>query len=239
MTYCWKFELLLWTDYRCLSTIFFVICTLYYEINLLYHLVLLFKIIYLDLRFSKDHFSRRPNYYRQIATFGYVTSNILHQFNPYYFLYTIWAQVWMFSLYIWPDVNFFFVFSFLFFLFVCLCIWKRGTWCNLRIFTWISAEWYNIILFIYVYARSQKTKTTKNKNLITENAHSTNTVNLVGVLMAACGGVFTVFTTVALCYRSVVVHKSFSHCLIRLVCDYRNLYKKDSSSCTYTEFFHY
>ncbi|KAK7602201.1 hypothetical protein V9T40_009642 [Parthenolecanium corni] len=48
-----------------------------------------------------------------------------------------------------------------------------------------------------------------------ENAHSTNTVNLVGVLMAACGGVFTVFTTVALCYRSVVVHKSFSHCLIR------------------------
>ncbi|XP_065200094.1 disintegrin and metalloproteinase domain-containing protein 11 isoform X3 [Planococcus citri] len=55
----------------------------------------------------------------------------------------------------------------------------------------------------------------KRKETPYENAHSTNTVNLVGVLMAACGGVFTVFTTVALCYRSVVVHKSFSHCLIR------------------------
>lgn len=115
---------------------------------------------------------------------------------------------------------------------------------QLRIFTWISAEW-NTILFIYVYTRLQKQNKTKTKNkiqkkkLITENAHSTNTVNLVGVLMAACGGVFTVFTTVALCYRSVVVHKSFSHCLIRLVCDYWNLYKKDSSLCNCIEIFCY
>jgi hypothetical protein len=49
-----------------------------------------------------------------------------------------------------------------------------------------------------------------------ENSHSTNTVFLVGTLMSVVGGVFILFALMALCYRSVVVHKNFSLCL-RLV----------------------
>jgi hypothetical protein len=50
----------------------------------------------------------------------------------------------------------------------------------------------------------------------TENYHSTNTVFLVVTLMSVVGGVFIMFALMALCYRSVVVHKNFSLCL-RLV----------------------
>lgn len=50
-----------------------------------------------------------------------------------------------------------------------------------------------------------------------ENYHGSNTVFLVGMLMSVVGGVFVVFALMALCYRSVVVHKNFSLCL-RLVC---------------------
>ncbi|XP_054286585.1 disintegrin and metalloproteinase domain-containing protein 12 isoform X4 [Macrosteles quadrilineatus] len=46
-----------------------------------------------------------------------------------------------------------------------------------------------------------------------ENYHSTNTVFLVGTLMSVVGGVFITFALMALCYRSVVVHKNFSLCL--------------------------
>lgn len=49
-----------------------------------------------------------------------------------------------------------------------------------------------------------------------ESYHSTNTVFLVVMLMSVVGGVFIVFALMALCYRSVVVHKNFSLCL-RLV----------------------
>ncbi|XP_018046759.1 PREDICTED: uncharacterized protein LOC108686143 isoform X11 [Atta colombica] len=48
-----------------------------------------------------------------------------------------------------------------------------------------------------------------------ENYHGSNTVFLVGMLMSVVGGVFVLFTLVALCYRSVVVHKNFSLCLRR------------------------
>lgn len=54
---------------------------------------------------------------------------------------------------------------------------------------------------------------------ITENYHGSNTVFLVGMLMSVVGGVFVVFALMALCYRSVVVHRNFSLCL-RLVCRY-------------------
>lgn len=50
----------------------------------------------------------------------------------------------------------------------------------------------------------------------TEDYHGSNTIFLVGTLMSVVGGVFVVFATMALCYRSVVVHKNFSLCL-RLV----------------------
>lgn len=49
-----------------------------------------------------------------------------------------------------------------------------------------------------------------------ENYHGSNTVFLVGVLMSVVGFVFVTFTLMALCYRSVVVHRNFSLCL-RLV----------------------
>lgn len=50
-----------------------------------------------------------------------------------------------------------------------------------------------------------------------ENYHGSNTVFLVASLMSVVGGVFIIFATMALCYRSVVVHKNFFLCL-RLVC---------------------
>lgn len=49
-----------------------------------------------------------------------------------------------------------------------------------------------------------------------EDYHGSNTVFLVGSLMSVVGGVFILFATMALCYRSVVVHNNFSLCL-RLV----------------------
>lgn len=49
-----------------------------------------------------------------------------------------------------------------------------------------------------------------------ENYHGSNTVYLVIILMSVVGGVFVLFAMMALCYRSVVVHKNFSLCL-RLV----------------------
>ncbi|XP_055911641.1 disintegrin and metalloproteinase domain-containing protein unc-71 isoform X6 [Eupeodes corollae] len=48
-----------------------------------------------------------------------------------------------------------------------------------------------------------------------ENYHGSNTVFLVGVLMSVVGFVFVTFTLMALCYRSVVVHRNFSLCLRR------------------------
>ncbi|XP_031627825.1 disintegrin and metalloproteinase domain-containing protein unc-71 [Contarinia nasturtii] len=46
-----------------------------------------------------------------------------------------------------------------------------------------------------------------------ENYHGSNTMFLVGVLMSVVGFVFVTFTLMALCYRSVVVHRNFTLCL--------------------------
>lgn len=62
-------------------------------------------------------------------------------------------------------------------------------------------------------------------NTNTENYHGSNTVFLVGVLMSVVGGVFITFAVVALCYRSVVVHRNFSLCL-RLVFPEKKITKK-------------
>lgn len=50
----------------------------------------------------------------------------------------------------------------------------------------------------------------------TENYHGSNTGFLVAVLVSVVSGVFITFALVALCYRSVVVHKNIALCL-RLV----------------------
>jgi hypothetical protein len=49
-----------------------------------------------------------------------------------------------------------------------------------------------------------------------ENYHGSNTGFLVAVLVSVVSGVFITFALVALCYRSVVVHKNITLCL-RLV----------------------
>lgn len=70
---------------------------------------------------------------------------------------------------------------------------------------WLSTCWISVSLSKCVWFWRE-----------TENYHSTNTVVLVVTLMSVVGGVFIMFALMALCYRSVVVHKNFSLCL-RLV----------------------
>ncbi|XP_014610805.1 PREDICTED: disintegrin and metalloproteinase domain-containing protein 11 isoform X11 [Polistes canadensis] len=69
-----------------------------------------------------------------------------------------------------------------------------------------------------------------------ENYHGSNTVFLVGMLMSVVGGVFIVFALMALCYRSVVVHKNFSLCLRRksTVQKYDQPYSKKPPPKNYT-----
>ncbi|XP_060529617.1 uncharacterized protein LOC132704027 isoform X2 [Cylas formicarius] len=70
----------------------------------------------------------------------------------------------------------------------------------------------------------------KKKETPYEDYHGSNTVFLVGTLMSVVGGVFIVFATMALCYRSVVVHKNFSLCLRKTtVSKYEKAYKKPVS----------
>ncbi|CAG9860294.1 unnamed protein product [Phyllotreta striolata] len=67
----------------------------------------------------------------------------------------------------------------------------------------------------------------KKKETPYEDYHGSNTVFLVSTLMSVVGGVFVVFATMALCYRSVVVHKNFSLCLRKTtVSKYEKEYKK-------------
>ncbi|XP_034951684.1 disintegrin and metalloproteinase domain-containing protein 9 isoform X4 [Chelonus insularis] len=69
-----------------------------------------------------------------------------------------------------------------------------------------------------------------------ENYHGSNTVFLVGMLMSVVGGVFVVFALMALCYRSVVVHKNFSLCLRRksTIQKYDPPYSKKPTQKTYS-----
>ncbi|XP_035721048.1 disintegrin and metalloproteinase domain-containing protein 11-like isoform X18 [Vespa mandarinia] len=69
-----------------------------------------------------------------------------------------------------------------------------------------------------------------------ENYHGSNTVFLVGMLMSVVGGVFIVFALMALCYRSVVVHKNFSLCLRRksTIQKYDQPYSKKPQQKSYT-----
>ncbi|XP_044261507.1 disintegrin and metalloproteinase domain-containing protein 11 isoform X8 [Tribolium madens] len=59
------------------------------------------------------------------------------------------------------------------------------------------------------------TKSMQKKETPYADYHGSNTIFLVGTLMSVVGGVFILFATMALCYRSVVVHKNFSLCLSR------------------------
>nr|XP_034185477.1 disintegrin and metalloproteinase domain-containing protein unc-71 isoform X5 [Osmia lignaria] len=70
-----------------------------------------------------------------------------------------------------------------------------------------------------------------------ENYHGSNTVFLVGMLMSVVGGVFIVFALMALCYRSVVVHKNYSLCLRRksTVQKYDQPYGKKAPQKSYSE----
>jgi hypothetical protein len=70
---------------------------------------------------------------------------------------------------------------------------------------------------------TKKKPNTKNQTLydywpmyFAENYHGSNTGFLVAVLVSVVSGVFITFALVALCYRSVVIHKNISLCL-RLV----------------------
>lgn len=89
--------------------------------------------------------------------------------------------------------------------------------------------WYSTSLWMTKYCRPRFHE-------ITENYHGSNTVFLVGMLMSVVGGVFVVFALMALCYRSVVVHKNFSLCL-RLVCRYIHV-EVLSMSSLYFRLFH-
>ncbi|XP_076396944.1 disintegrin and metalloproteinase domain-containing protein mind-meld isoform X4 [Megachile rotundata] len=73
-----------------------------------------------------------------------------------------------------------------------------------------------------------------------ENYHGSNTVFLVVMLMSVVGGVFIVFALMALCYRSVVVHKNYSLCLRRksTVQKYDQPYAKKQPQKGYSENHH-
>ncbi|XP_063921838.1 disintegrin and metalloproteinase domain-containing protein unc-71 isoform X2 [Zophobas morio] len=71
------------------------------------------------------------------------------------------------------------------------------------------------------------TKSMQKKETPYADYHGSNTIFLVGTLMSVVGGVFILFATMALCYRSVVVHKNFSLCLRKTtVRKYEKPYKK-------------
>lgn len=90
-------------------------------------------------------------------------------------------------------------------LFFFICAWCLGLMCVHACWRWLLVTHTDRRLLVF-FSGPKKT----------EDYHGSNTIFLVGTLMSVVGGVFIVFATMALCYRSVVVHKNFSLCL-RLV----------------------
>lgn len=89
-------------------------------------------------------------------------------------------------------------------LFFSICAWCLGLLCIDACVRWLRVTHVDRRLLVFFCGPK------------TEDYHGSNTIFLVGTLMSVVGGVFVVFATMALCYRSVVVHKNFSLCL-RLV----------------------
>lgn len=109
---------------------------------------------------------------------------------------------------------------------------KSNIWSEVNKYLWI-------LLLVLSFFQSLIVFFSKKK----ENYHGSNTMFLVGVLMSMVGFVFITFTLMALCYRSVVVHRNFTLCLrlvlhLQFCSKSKQKEKKNLIKCIPTYIFH-